>query len=78
MFYFAKGKEEQHINKFPRSAENTREFDYNTLIQYRSMHRIYALKYTGASKSLINFSNAKKNPQCSAVRFVSGVENFGG
>lgn len=40
------------------------EFDYNTLIQYRSMHRIYALKYVGAPrlKLLINFQNMKKNP----------------
>lgn len=42
--------------------ENTlnREFDYNTLIQYRSMHRIYALKYTEASKSFNQFSNTKR------------------
>lgn len=70
MFYF-EGKEEQHINKFRSSStrENVREFDYNTLIQYRSMHRIYALKYTEASQTFNQFSNMKKNLRLFAIPY---------
>lgn len=97
-FYFAKGKEEQHINKFlscrrrkytreslsffclfytiivpfppltlsaPSKQASRREPEFwlptNTLIQYWSMHRIYALKiYIGASQTFNQFRKTWK------------------
>lgn len=83
-FLFQK-REEQHINLSLHSLsfannfffplkENLREFDYNTLIQYRSMHRIYALKYTEASQTFNQFSNMKKNLRVFSVGRVFNTQ----
>lgn len=56
--------------------ENASEFDYSTLIQYRSMHRIYALKYTEASQTFNQFSNMKKNPEIFRPFVLSGSANI--